>query len=380
MAVKILEKFEVPYLQILDEFGKYDSKGAPDISKNVLLEMYKAMVLTRAFDDKALKLQRQGRLGTYAPMRGQEACQIGSAFALSKEDWVFPAFRENGIFMIRGVPAHMLYQYWAGDERGMQIPKGINILPVSITVGAHLPHAAGAAMAFKHQGLKSAAVVYFGDGATSEGDFHEAMNFAGVFKAPCIFICENNQWAISVPVKEQTASSTIAQKAIAYGFPGVQVDGNDVFAVYKATAEALVRARRGDGPTLIECFTYRLTDHTTSDDAKKYRSEEEVRAWEEKDPLPRFENYLLKEKILNPVTIQKIKVDAEQIIEREVRVSESMTPQPPTDMFDYLYAVRTPEMDEQRLRAAEENEIAGRAGLSEHAAEKGGVVGELEEA
>src|SRR3989344_3098869 len=193
------------------------------------------------------------------------------------------------------------------------------------------------------------------------------MNFAGVFKAPCIFICENNQWAISVPVKEQTASSTIAQKAIAYGFPGVQVDGNDVFTVYKATADALDRARRGDGPTLIECFTYRLTDHTTSDDAKKYRSEDEVRAWEKKDPLPRFENYLLKEKILNPVTIQKIKVDAEQIIEREVRVSESMTPQPPTDMFDYLYAVRTPEMDEQRSQAAAENEIAGRAGLSEHA-------------
>ena len=206
------------------------------------------------------------------------------------------------------------------------------------------------------------------------------MNFAGVFKAPCIFICENNQWAISVPVKEQTNSGTIAQKAIAYGFPGVQVDGNDIFAVYKATTDALERARRGEGPTLIECFTYRLTDHTTSDDAKKYRSEDEVRAWEKKDPLPRFENYLLKEKILNPVTIQKIKVDAEQLIEREVRVSESMTPQPPTEMFDYLYASRTPELDEQRTIAAAENEIAGRVGISEHSADKAGVVGELEEA
>ncbi|MEK6847245.1 MAG: pyruvate dehydrogenase (acetyl-transferring) E1 component subunit alpha [Nanoarchaeota archaeon] len=380
MSFKIIEKFEVPYLQIIDEFGKCDTKLIPDISKNILLEMYKAMVLTRAFDDKALKLQRQGRLGTYAPMRGQEACQIGSAFALGKEDWVFPAFRENGIFMIRGMPAHMLFQYWAGDERGMQIPKGVNILPVSITVGAHLPHAVGAAMAFNHQGLKSAAIAYFGDGATSEGDFHGAMNFAGVFKAPCVFICENNQWAISVPVKEQTASSTIAQKAIAYGFPGIQIDGNDVFAVYKATIDALKRARNGDGPTLIECFTYRLADHTTSDDAKKYRSEEEVRAWEAKDPLPRFENYLLKEKILNPVTIQKIKVDCEQLIEREVRVAESMTPQKPTEMFDYLYSERTAELEEQRSIAAAENEIAGRAGLSEHAAEKAGVVGELEEA
>src|SRR3989344_478935 len=256
MMERVIANFDVPYLQILNENAVCDEKNKPKISEDVLREMYRSLVLTRAFDDKALKLQRQGRLGTYAPMRGQEACQIGSAFALSKEDWVFPAFRENGIFMIRGVPAHMLYQYWAGDESGMQIPKGINILPVSITVGAHLPHAAGAAMAFKHQGLKSAAVVYFGDGATSEGDFHEAMNFAGVFKAPCIFICENNQWAISVPVKEQTASSTLAQKAIAYGFPGVRVDGNDVFAVYKATLEALERAHNGDGPTLIECFTY----------------------------------------------------------------------------------------------------------------------------
>ncbi len=376
----IIGKFEVPYLQILDERGKINSKLMPSIPKNVLTEMYKSLVLTRAFDDKALKLQRQGRLGTYAPMRGQEACQIGSAFALQKDDWVFPAFRENGVFMIRGVPAHMLFQYWAGDERGMRIPNGINILPVSITVGAHLPHAAGAAMAFKHQGLKNAAVVYFGDGATSEGDFHEAMNFAGVFKAPCVFICENNQWAISVPVKEQTASATIAQKAIAYGFFGIQVDGNDVFAVYRATLEALERARRGDGPTLIECFTYRLTDHTTSDDAKKYRSEDEVRDWETKDPLPRFENYLLNEKILNPVIIQKIKIDAEQLIEREVKVAESMTPQPPTEMFDYIFASRTPELDEQRAIAAAENEIAGRVRASEKTAENAGVVGELEEA
>ncbi len=377
---KIIGKFEVPYLQILDERSKINSKLMPSIQKNVLIEMYKSLVLTRAFDDKALKLQRQGRLGTYAPMRGQEACQIGSAFALQKDDLVFPAFRENGVFMIRGMPAHMLFQYWAGDERGMQIPKGVNILPVSITVGAHLPHAAGAAMAFRHQGLKNATIVYFGDGATSEGDFHEAMNFAGVFKAPCVFICENNQWAISVPVKEQTASATIAQKAIAYGFFGIQVDGNDVFAVYRATLEALERARRGDGPTLIECFTYRLTDHTTSDDSKKYRSEEEVREWETKDPLPRFENYLLNEKILNPVIIQKIKIDAEQLIEREIKVAESMSPQPPTEMFDYLFVSRTPELDEQRTIAATENEIAERVMVSEKTAENAGVVGELEEA
>ena len=307
MVMKSIGEFSVTYLQILDEFGVCDKKLMPSISRDVLVEMYNAMVLTRAFDDKALKLQRQGRLGTYAPMRGQEACQIGSAFALQKDDWVFPAFRENGIFMIKGVSAEMLFRYWAGDERGMQIPKDVNILPVSITVGAHLPHAVGASMAFKYQKKKNVSVVYFGDGATSEGDFHTAMNFAGVYKVPCIFICQNNQWAISVPVKDQTASKTIAQKAIAYGFPGVQVDGNDVFAVYSAMTTAVDRARNGEGPTLIECFTYRLTDHTTSDDAKKYRPESEVREWEKKDPLPRFENYLLQEKILNPSLIGKIK-------------------------------------------------------------------------
>src|SRR3989344_4051092 len=380
MMEKVLAKFDVAYLQILDEYGRCDEKLKPKLDDEILKKMYESLVLTRAFDDKALKLQRQGRLGTYAPMRGQEACQIGSAFALQKDDWVFPAFRENGIFMIRGVPAHMLYQYWAGDERGMQIPKGINIMPVSITVGAHLPHAVGAAMAFKHQGLKSAAVVDFGDGATSEGDFHEALNFAGVFKAPCIFICQNNQWAISLPVKEQTASQTIAQKAIAYGIAGIQVDGNDVFAVYKATMDAVARARNGLGATLIECFTYRLADHTTSDDAKKYRSEDEVRSWELKDPILRFEKYLVSKKVINPVIIGKVKAEAEQQIERAVKRAESAKPQPPTEMFDYLYSDMTDEMKEQREQSKRENVISKGASILEHSAKNAGVVGELEEA
>ncbi len=380
MVFETIEKFEVPCLQILDEHGKFDNKNAPKISDEVLKKMYESMVLTRAFDDKALKLQRQGRLGTYAPMRGQEAGQIGSAFALEKDDWVFPAFRENGVFMIRGVLPEMLFRYWAGDERGMQIPEKVNMFPVSITVGAHLPHAVGAAMAFKHKAQKNISVVYFGDGATSEGDFHTAMNFAGVYKAPCIFVCQNNQWAISVPVKEQTASQTIAQKAIAYGFPGIQVDGNDVFAVYKAMSEAVLRARKGEGPTLIECFTYRLSDHTTSDDAKRYRLESEVIEWQKKDPLPRFENYLLQEKIINPALIGKIKSESEALIERAVNQSESAKPQTPTEMFDYLYKERTEELDEQREQSKRENkQITKNVGASEHSAKNAGVVGELEE-
>lgn len=377
---KVIATFEVPYLQILDEQGKCDEKLKPKVDDETLRKMYEGMVLTRAFDDKALKLQRQGRLGTYAPMRGQEACQIGSVFTLQPEDWVFPAFRENGVFLVRGVSADMLFRYWAGDERGMQIPKNINMFPVAITVGAHLPHAVGAAMAFTYKKQKQVSIVYFGDGATSEGDFSEAMNFAGVYKAPCVFICQNNQWAISVPVSEQTASQTLAQKAIAYGFEGIQVDGNDVFAVYKATLRAVEKARRGEGPTLIECFTYRLADHTTSDDAKRYRDEEEVKEWEKKDPLARFEKYLLDKKIINPVTIGKVRSEAEAAIERAVKLAESAKPQPPTDMFDYVYAARTPELEEQRAQSSIDNKIIKQGSSSDHAAKNGGVVGELEEA
>lgn len=377
---KIVGEFEIDYLQILDENGVCDEKNKPKISDDVLREMYRFLILTKTFDDKALKLQRQGRLGTYAPMRGQEACQIGSAFAIQKDDWVFPAFRENGVYMIKGVPAEMIYLYWMGDERGMQIPKGINILPVSITVGAHLPHATGTAMAFNYLKQKNASIVYFGDGATSEGDFHEALNFAGVFKAPCVFICQNNQWAISIPVKEQTASKTIAQKAIAYGIHGVQVDGNDVFAVYKATAEALDRARQGKGATLIECFTYRLADHTTSDESKKYRSEEEVKSWEPKDPIIRFEKYLIEKKIINPVIIGKIKAEAEQQIELAVKKAEAYKPQLPTEMFDYLYENRTEDLNMQREQSKKENKIISKTVSGENSAKNAGVVGELEEA
>ncbi|MBS3083800.1 pyruvate dehydrogenase (acetyl-transferring) E1 component subunit alpha [Candidatus Pacearchaeota archaeon] len=379
MMEKTIAKFDVLYLQILDENGDCDEKNKPKITDEVLKEMYRFLILTRAFDDKALKLQRQGRLGTYAPMRGQEAGQIGSAFALSKDDWVFPAFRENGVYMIKGVSADMLFRYWAGDERGMQIPKGINILPVSITVGGHLPHAVGTAMGFNYLKQKNVSVVYFGDGATSEGDFHEALNFAGVFKAPCVFICQNNQWAISLPVREQTASQTIAQKAIAYGIPGIQVDGNDVFAVYKATMDAVTRARKGLGATLIECLTYRLADHTTSDDAKKYRPEEEVRSWENKDPILRFEKYLTQKKIINPVIIGQVKAEAEQQIEKAVKIAESVKPQLPTEMFDYLYSDMTDEMKEQREQSKRENNISKGASVSEHSAKNAGVVGELEE-
>jgi len=343
----------------------------------------------RVFDDKALKLQRQGRMGTYAPMKGQEACQVGSVILLKKDDLIFPAFRENGVFMMRGVPAEKIYWYWMGDERGMKIPKETGMFPVSITVGAHPLHAVGAAMASKILKKKSVAITYFGDGATSEGDCLEAFNFAGALNAPVVFICQNNQWAISLPVEQQTASKTLAQKAIAFGFEGIQVDGNDPFAVYVATEYALKKARSGKGPTLIECFTYRLADHTTSDDAKKYRKVSEVKKWEKKDPIIRLEKYMKSQKLLSESYKKDIWDKAMKKIDAAVIKAEGFERYDPEEIFNYIYKEKTPDLIEQQAFAKKEwasdvslqkTKITS-AGKIKKVNEKGtGVVGELEEA
>src|SRR3989344_288316 len=272
---KILARFDVPYLQILNEKGETDRKLMPKLSKDAITKMYEAMVLTRTADEVMLKLQREGRMGTYASSRGQEASQVGSTFALRAEDWLFPLYRDIGSMLVKGMPMSLIMRYFRGDERGMCIPKGVNMFPLILTVAGQCPHAVGAAMAAKIRNDKIAVMCSFGEGASSKGDFYEAANFAGVFRSPVVFICENNQYAISVPLSGQTAAETIAQKAIAFGFSGVQVDGNDIFAVYKASLEAVERARSGKGPTLIECFTYRMGDHPTAADASRYRSREE---------------------------------------------------------------------------------------------------------
>ena len=274
MPEKVIESFHVKRLDILDERGDVDESLMPPLSEKEITRMYELLVLSRTYDHYALSLQREGRLGTFPSILGQEASQIGSAFAVEKTDWVFPSFREMGVYITLGYPMHMLFQYWIGDERGFRIPDELNIFPLCVPVGTQIPHAVGAAMAAKYRGDKIAVITYFGDGGTSEGDFHEGFNIAGVFKLPVVFICQNNQWAISVPREKQTASKTLAQKAFAYGFEGIQVDGNDVFAVYKATKEALEKAKKGNGPSFIECFTYRMSDHTTADDASRYRPKE----------------------------------------------------------------------------------------------------------
>ncbi len=354
--MKIIKKFEVPYLQILDETGKIVSKREmPKLSKEELKKLYYLMVLSRAFDEESILLQRQGRIYTYASLYGQEAAQVGSAYALEKDDIAFPSFREHGVYLTRGAKPEALFLYHKGDERGAS-SKDVNVFMPSIPVGSQIPHATGAGMAFAYQKKKAAAIGYFGDGSTSKGDFHEAMNFAGVFNAHTVFLCQNNQFAISLPVAEQTEAETIAQKAIAYGFKGIRVDGNDILAVYKATKDALTEAYTGK-PTLIECLTYRMGDHTTSDDASKYRKPEEAKKHEKFDPLLRFKKYLIKAKILTEAEGKKIQEQVKKEVEEGVKSFEAMKPYPAEDIINYLFEKLPdeliPELDEIKNRRGE---------------------------
>ena len=347
MPEKIIESFYVRRLDILDEKGDADTALMPSMSEAYIRRMYELLVLSRTFDQFALDLQREGRLGTYASILGQEASQIGSAFAIEKTDWIFPSFREMGVYITMGHPMQMLFQYWSGDERGISPSDNLNIFPLCIPVGTQLPHAAGAAMAAKYRKDRIAVVAYFGDGGTSKGDFHEAFNMAGVFKLPVVFICQNNQWAISVPRDKQTASKTLAQKAYAYGFEGVQVDGNDIFAVYKATADALKKARDNGGPTFIECFTYRMSDHTTADDAAKYRTKEEVEAWKPKDPLLRLKLFMEKNRLWTEKYQKDVEEEAKTSVSGAVKLAESVELSRPADMFAYTYETLTSRQKKQ---------------------------------
>jgi pyruvate dehydrogenase E1 component alpha subunit len=333
--------------QILKPDGTLQADWKPPIDDQTTLTLFRKMVFISIADQRALLLQRQGRFGTYAPIRGQEACQVGSTYVLQKRDWVFPAFREIGAAVMMGIPLKNFYLYWMGNEMGSRSPEGINFMPVSIPVGTHIPHAVGAAWAAKIKGEKIVTITYFGDGATSKGDFHEAMNFAGVFKTPTIFFCQNNQFAISVPRALQTASKTIAQKAIAYGFDGVQVDGNDLFAVITATKEAVEKARSGGGPTLIEGVTFRFGPHTTADDPTKYRTEQEVEPWKPLDPLVRLRLYL-KGKGLWTEEIEKgMAEEAQKEVDQVVKEAEAIPTPEVEEIFKYVFKEMTLPLKEQ---------------------------------
>lgn len=339
---------EEKHYSILNADGEIiNEKDLPSLTDDELLYLYKTMLYSRIIDEKALSYQRQGRMLTYAPNIGQEAAQIGSAFAMEKGDFLVPAFRELGAWLIRGVPLKNIYRYWYGNEWGSHMPEDVKVLPVSVPISSQFQHAAGIGMANNIKGEKNVAVAFVGDGGTSHGDFHEALNFAAVFNAPVVFIIQNNQYAISVPRKSQTKSKTLAQKAIAYGIPGIVVDGNDIFAMYSATKEAIDRARNGEGPTLIEAFTYRLGAHTTSDDPTLYRKDEEVEKWWEKDPVARFKKYLLNKNILTEEWEEKTKKELEQEVVSTFEEIERTSDTEIDDIFKYHYATMPPQLEEQ---------------------------------
>jgi pyruvate dehydrogenase E1 component alpha subunit len=349
--------YRVDYLSILDQDGNVDKDLEPDIPDERLLWIHRMMLLARRFDERMLRLQRQGRIGTFAPVQGQEAAQLGTVAALRESDWLVPAFREVAAELARGKTMEGILLSYGGFNQGATVANGHNNLPVSVPVGSQVLHATGLAYGMKYRKKDDVALVYFGDGATSEGDFHEGLNFAGVFQLPAIFVCQNNHWAISLPRSKQTHSETLAQKALAYGMPGIQVDGNDVLAVYVAAQEAVDRARSGGGPTLIECVTYRLLMHTTADDPKRYRTEEDVELWQKRDPLPRFQKYLQDKGLLTEERIQDIESEIEAQIQEAVDRAEKQMEELSGEalvMFDHLYAEEPPYLQAQREELARE--------------------------
>lgn len=354
---KLNPAHEVEYLSILDEDGKLDKDLEPDLSDDLLLGLHRAMLLGRRFDERMLKLQRQGRIGTFAPVRGQEAAQIGAVAPLRDSDWLVPAFREAAAEIYRGRTLESILVYYGGYMQAESIPEDVHNFPDAIPVATQIPHAVGLAYAIRYRGKDDVAMVFFGDGATSQGDFHESLHFAGVFRTPTVFVCQNNQWAISVPRSHQTSAKTLAQEGPGHGIPGIQVDGNDLLAVYAAADEAVERARAGEGPTLIECVTFRLSVHTTADDPTRYRSEDEVEKWEARDPIPRLQNYLKEKGILSEDSIEALEAEIGAEIKEAVQLAEERMQQldaEPLAMFDHLYAELPPYLQEQSEELARE--------------------------
>ncbi|MDY0276902.1 MAG: pyruvate dehydrogenase (acetyl-transferring) E1 component subunit alpha [Acholeplasma sp.] len=335
-------------LEILDQNGKIINPDLdPKLDKETLLKMYKTMTLGRVADVRAVQYQRQGRMLTFPPNYGQEATQVGAMAALKEGDWLSPAFRELNMMLYKGVPLENIYLYWYGNEMGSKFPKEAHVLPVNIIIGSQVAIAAGLGMAAQRQGKDEIAVASIGDGGTSHGDFNEAINFAGAMNAPLVVIIQNNHWAISTPRAVATKAETLAQKAVAAGIKGIQVDGNDVLAMYVAMKEAAEHARSGKGPVIIEALTYRMGAHTTSDDPTLYRDNKEVEEWAKKDPVDRLRKYLISKKWWSAKDDEALDEENNKFVQEVFAKVEQSGDEPLEDVFNYVYSEKTPNQVEQ---------------------------------
>ncbi|GAB3040377.1 pyruvate dehydrogenase (acetyl-transferring) E1 component subunit alpha [Natronobiforma cellulositropha] len=355
-------------VQVLSQAGEPLDGYEPTLTDGTLRSMYADMRLYRHFDERAVSLQRQGRLGTYAPLAGQEATQVGSTYALETDDWIAYQYREHGAVLSRGDVAAYL-TYWLGHEAGNEAIADHNVFPLNISIASQIPHVTGLGMAANYRGDETVFCCHFGDGATSEGDFHEGLNFAGVFDTPTVFVCHNNGWAISTPRERQTRSATIAQKATAYGFDGIQVDGMDPLAVYEVVSQAAEKARDPDTaqarPTLVETLTYRYGAHTTADDPTVYRDEAELERWREKDPIDRLERYLRATGRLDDEEIDAIETRVETRVADAIERAEAFEGDP-DQLFAFVYDEPTPRLHEQREAFATLRERHGDEALTRH--------------
>ncbi|WP_404428215.1 pyruvate dehydrogenase (acetyl-transferring) E1 component subunit alpha [Sutcliffiella horikoshii] len=340
---------QFPIIQIIDNQGNFLDKAYEErITEDLAKSMYRHLLRIRTFDKKCISLQRQGRIGTYAPYEGQEASQVGSAMALNEDDWLFPSYRDHGATMTFGHSLRNILLFWNGRNEGCIPANGKKVFPPGIPIATQLPHAVGAAYAEKRKGTKNASIVYFGDGATSEGDFHEGLNFASVLKAPVVFFNQNNHFAISVPLSKQMNTETIAQKALAYDMRSVRIDGNDVFAVYFHTLDSLEKARNGEGPTLIEAVTWRYGAHTTADDPTKYRDQSENEKRRENDPVLRLERFMKNQGWFAEDWKESMLVELSQEVDTAIEEMENFPKADPADMFDYVFEKPTWGIEQQK--------------------------------
>jgi pyruvate dehydrogenase E1 component alpha subunit len=323
--------------RVIDEGRQIDGLGEEE-----LLDLYRQLVLMRTYDERSVVYHRQGRIGTYAIFWGHEALQVGSAYALEDDDWIFPSYRESAIGLLRGMPAETILQWWRGHPSGWWNPLDYNVASICVPIGTHVPHAAGLAWGKRLHGERACALAYFGDGATSEGAFHEGANFAAVMKAPVVLLCNNNQWAISTPLHRQTAAETLADKAAGYGMPGLRVDGGDVLAVLEATREAVERARRGEGPSFIEAVTYRSAPHATADDPRAYIDLERVEEARERECVGRYARYLRELGVLTDAVVAEAKAAAEALVRAGIEAAEAEPPADISLVFENAYAAPPP--------------------------------------